>query len=251
MANNQLQTDKEKLQGRFDRAQDDQKELIALLQNNKQAGSDAILSKLAALEKNRQNNPGLPEGPAKPPTTPPVQPPTTRPEPTLPPTVPPKPEGLKSERSSVIAWAGKWSTVAFPIPVQAVQPFTLQSSAGGAKVPVRPGVSIYALRISGEQLLVGLKQTNNTFTQSVPVDSTNFVKAVKPRYAAHVKKLEERKANTPTNSSPFTNKPVTPPSTTTRPKPPASTNDHGSSCVCKDCRKKKKGGSLFPDLPGQ
>ena len=31
-------------------------------------------------------------------------------------------------------------------------------------------------------------------------------------------------------------------------KPPASTNDHGTFCACKDCRKKKKGGSLFPDV---
>ncbi len=253
MAHNQLKTDKNKLQDKLDRAQDDQKELIALLQNNKQAGSDEILSKLAALEKRSQNNSGLPEGPAKPPTTPPVEPPVTRPEPTLPPVVPPKPEAPKDDRNAVIAWAGNWSTVAFPLSVKAVEPFTLQSSAGGAKVPVRAGVSVYALRISGERLLVGLKQTNNTFTQAVSVDATNFLDAVKPRYAAHVKKLEERKANTPTNGTPFTEQPTTPPSTTTptKPKPPASTSDHGSSCVCKDCRKKKKGGSLFPDLPGQ
>ena len=30
-------------------------------------------------------------------------------------------------------------------------------------------------------------------------------------------------------------------------KPPARTTDHGSSCVCANCRTKKNGGSLFPN----
>jgi hypothetical protein len=76
---------------------------------------------------------------------------------------------------------------------------------------------------------------------------TNFIEAVTPFYESHTKKLAEQAANTPTNSSPFPDgetKPATKPSTK-----PVDTSDHGNSCVCKDCRKKKKGGSLFPDLP--
>ena len=65
------------------------------------------------------------------------------------------------------------------------------------------------------------------------------------RILTHVAE-EAGKSKQPTNA-PFTNKPVTPPSITTQPKkPPASTNDHGTFCACKDCRKKKKRSPFSP-----
>ncbi len=41
---------------------------------------------------------------------------------------------------------------------------------------------------------------------------------------------------------------VSKPATRPDPRKPVDTSDHGTACVCKDCRTKKKGGSLFPDL---
>ena len=158
----------------------------------------------------------------------------------------------------MLAWAKNWTTLAFPMQVRAVSPITLQlSGTTGAKVPVRPGLSIYALQFVGERLLVGLKPTSNTFTQTVPVDATNFVEAITPRYRDHVKRLAVRAANTPTQGSSSTSKPGTtkakPPSSSF-PRPPSkppTPNPHGNFCVCDECKAKKKGGSLFPDLPGQ
>ena len=142
--------------------------------------------------------------------------------------------------------------MAFPTPVTAQKPFTLLASGNSqVKVPVRAGSPVQALSLRGGQLVVSLMNSKN-FTSTVPVDATDYVKVITPRYKAHIQKLAEREANTPKDGSPFTNPPnvTNPPNTgfPPLPKPPANTNDHGTSCVCEECRKKKKGGSLFPDL---
>ena len=254
--NTKLENDRAKLQTRLEGSQDDQKELIALLNKNNAGMSQEILGKLAALE-NKGESPSLPERPT--PTPPPVTPPP-EPPPVTPPgpvTPPPAAEGSEQHKKGVLAWARSWSTLAFPTPVTAQKPFTLLASGNSqVKVPVRVGSPVQALSLRNGQLVVSLMNSKN-FTSTVPVDATNYVKVITPRYKAHIQKLAEREANTPKDGSPFTNPPATNPPATNNPpntgfpplpKPPANTNDHGNSCVCKDCRKKKKGGSLFPDL---
>ncbi|MFP6901201.1 MAG: cyclic nucleotide-binding domain-containing protein [Opitutales bacterium] len=242
----QLEQVRAKLQTRLDSAQDDQKELIALLNKNNSGVSQEILGKLAALE-NKSTKPNLPErppSPTPPPETPPEKPPVNPTQPT--PTSPVAPEGFDQHKKGVLAWARNWSTLAFPTPVTALKPFTLLAGGNSeVKVPVRAGSPVQALSFSGDQLVVSL-MNSKTFTSTVAVDDTNYVKVITPRYKAHIQKLAEREANTPKEGSPFTHPPATnfPP----LPKPPGSTNDHGSACVCQECRKKKKGGSLFPDL---
>ncbi len=204
-----------------------QKGLIAKMTLIDREKAEEEEEKLAEIEKNR----------------PPERPPAP-----LSPEPEPEPENASVPRDVILGWARQWS-LAFPVLVKAVSPVTLQAGANAeATTRVGPGKSLYALRIQGEHLLVGLNEAKNKFMQWVPVGSTNFVEAVTPRYKAHAKLLADRAKNTPTEGSPFTKPPVTnepPPDK----KPPA--NDHGNSCVCPECRKKKKGGSLFPDLPGQ
>lgn len=158
-----------------------------------------------------------------------------------------------ADQAKVLQWARSWKTVAFPRPIKATKAFSIQAQGGQVKVPISVGKDLFALGFSDDGFIeVGLKhQAPHTYLQTVPVRYTNFIEAVRPHYEWHTKKLAEKAANTPTNTSPFPdgsnkpNKPTTKPTT----KPVVDTSDHGNSCVCKDCRKKKSGGSLFPDLP--
>jgi CRP-like cAMP-binding protein len=183
-----------------------------------------------------------------PPIPPVVEVPTVQPSPTPSTGTPVTPEAPSQSRTAILNWARTWSTVAFPMQVKALKPFTLEASANsGVGIPMTPGKSLYALELKGEELKVGLKPNSNTFTKIVPVDSTNFVVTAKPRFEFHAKRLEDRRKATPTNASPFPAPPTSGPTGKNPPvKPkPVDTSDHGKACVCKDCRVKKKGGSLF------
>ena len=251
-----LLNEKGKLQSRLDKSLNDQNQLVALVQQNNAGASKEILDKLDSFD-NREQTAGLPERPTppvpQPVPAPPVRPPVRPPPPPPTPVQPSTPRVSSSQQALILAWAQRWSTVAFPAQVRAVSSFDLQAAgSSGAKVPVRAGSTIYAIRASGDRLQVGLKRNLNTFTQVVPVGATNFIEVITPYYNEHQKRLGKRQANTPTKGTPFTATPKRPnPSNKPNTKPSAPANDHGSSCVCKDCRKKKKGGSLFPDLPGQ
>ncbi|MBL62496.1 MAG: hypothetical protein CMI30_03705 [Opitutae bacterium] len=158
-----------------------------------------------------------------------------------------------ADQAKILQWARSWKTLAFPRPIKAMKTFSLKTKGGQAQIPISVGKDLFALGFNDDGFVqVGLKhQPPHTYLQSVPVRYTNFIEAVTPFYESHTKKLAEKAANTPTNASPFPNgetKPPTKPSTKP-PTKPVDTSDHGNSCVCSDCRKKKKGGSLFPDLP--
>ena len=204
------------------------------------------------------------------------------------------PKVSQSYIQDVLAWAHKYSTLAFPAEIEvAEQPVTLMDRSQQVQVPVPPGGKLRATRFhpSAKGYLVVAQLNSDKLLATVKIENTTLVEALSPVYARHMNSMgnsvknpyEKKKV---TNSSvnqraggalqPVPNNSVPPSSTGLSREQSSATvikskammpqkgedflkstspgsiktpeNDHGNSCVCKDCRVKKVGkGSLFPE----
>jgi CRP-like cAMP-binding protein len=214
-------------------------------------------------------------------------------------------ETSKSETEKILAWAKKNTTLIFPCAVKVTKKtIELQDKAKLAKIPVSVGGDLRAMSYhpSSHDYLIVAQPVGNKFLATLPINNSNFVDAVKPKYDKYAKgsgsvgtqmanPLAPRPKSKPvvrlSSQLPSSNQPAktsepasmngggqdanAPRIATGRPKGPQKSenildqmpaeipagskkkpdlSDHGSNCVCKDCRVKKigKGGSLFPDL---
>ena len=137
------------------------------------------------------------------------------------------------------------------------------------------------------EYLVVAQENSDNFLATVPLDNTNFIQLVESIYKKRQEFMGRNTSGLPSLSNVSSEPPSAAPSsistvsnvansdepgtvpvvrgtaqnpqlpenvldTVEASKPPAEkvdTSDHGSNCVCKDCRVKKIGkGSLFPDL---
>jgi len=198
-----------------------------------------------------------------------------------------KQELAETTQDKIMQWARNNSTMAFPVLLQVKEtPVTLQDRGGNVKIPVSVGKSVKALKFhpSSADFLIVAQENSDKFLASMRLSNSSFIESVAPKYARHQQFLGESlpkglKELTGVNTSP---KPETAEKTISEvaaqeesvepaeisiavgkarnpqkpenlldnmPKPKVDTSDHGSNCVCKDCRVKKIGkGSLFPDL---
>lgn len=213
-----LEASKASLQRRLDTAQNDKENLLAVLKRNA-AASRGSPERGAAPEQVAQPNGTAPAAWPPPPDKPRVNE-TVSPTPIV-----LAPNGTNQRREDILAWTRTWSTLAFPARVTALKPFYLIAKADSqVKTPVRVGSPLLAISIRGDRLVVTSPKSKN-FTAVVPVDATDYLQVIAPRFEAHSDKLTKRSGHAP-----------------------ASATDHGASCVCVECRKKKNGGSLFPGL---
>jgi len=196
----------------------------------------------------------------------------------------------QSENDAIIEWARRNTTLVFPIVLKALQPIVLQDRGQQVKIPIQVGGSIRASRFhpTAPGFLVVSQTNSDKFLATTPISSTNFVEMVRPKYDGQSNKMgsggnplyvapKRQVASTPESKPQQSNAVLTPASSSsplgsapiltgramnpqkpanlldqlpTSTKPESDENDHGSNCVCPDCRKKKAGmgGSLFPDL---
>ncbi len=191
----------------------------------------------------------------------------------------------QSENEAIINWARRNTTLVFPVVLKALQPVVLQDRGKEVKIPIQIGGSIRASRFhpSAPDYLVVSQLNSDKYLATMPIVNASFVEMVRPKYEAHTNRMgsggnplfvaPKKKvspspvpsATVPPNLSPEASVLSPAPVLTGRaknPQQPANLldkvsipekeveNDHGTNCVCPDCRKKKmgKGGSLFPDL---
>jgi CRP-like cAMP-binding protein len=193
----------------------------------------------------------------------------------------------ESENEAIINWARRNTTLVFPIMLKALQPIVLQDRAQQVKIPIQVGGTVRASRFhpSAPDYLVVSQVNSDKYLATIPIKHASLVEMVRPKYEIHSDKVGSGgnplyvapkkqvsstsgiTVKTPailntksevSNSAPvLTGRPKNPqkPANLLEQSPPAGMkneveNDHGSNCVCPDCRKKKmgKGGSLFPDL---
>jgi len=196
---------------------------------------------------------------------------------------------------SVLKWAHKYSTLAFPAEISVLsQPVTLTDRSQQVQVPVSPGGKLRATRFhpSAKGYLVVAQLNSDKLLATVKVDNTSFIESLAPKYTKHMNSMGNSVRN-PYEKKTLDNfsgsfkplgeaikkSPVSTPSpkgsSTLQPASSArliqskplmpqkgedflkatapgtisdSQNDHGTGCVCKDCRAKKIGkGSLFPE----
>ena len=196
---------------------------------------------------------------------------------------------------SVLKWAHKYSTLAFPTEISVLsQPVTLTDRSQQVQVPVSPGGKLRATRFhpSAKGYLVVAQLNSDKLLATVKVDNTSFIESLAPKYTKHMNSMGNSVRN-PYEKKTLDNfsgsfkplgeaikkSPVSTPSpkgtSTLQPASSArliqskplmpqkgedflkatapgtisdSQNDHGTGCVCKDCRAKKIGkGSLFPE----
>lgn len=197
-----------------------------------------------------------------------------------------KAEALEQFSQDVVAWAQRNSTLAFPAEVLVKnEKLTLMDRSQKVKQPVNIGEAVRALRFhpsSQGYLIVGQLNSDKLLAVS-KIGNLNFTEALASKYANHMnlmgksvynpyskkKSLSSSGPDSPLSSprsierSPSLES-VSQPNTVLKSKammPQKSEdflkstspgksmeNDHGNSCVCKDCRAKKMGkGSLFPE----
>jgi hypothetical protein len=197
-----------------------------------------------------------------------------------------KAEALEQFSKDVVAWAQRNSTLAFPAEVLVKnEKLTLMDRSQKVKQPVNIGEAVRALRFhpsSQGYLIVGQLNSDKLLAVS-KIGNLNFTEALASKYANHMnlmgksvynpyskkKSLSSSGPDSPLSSprsierSPSVES-VSQPNTVLKSKammPQKSEdflkstspgksmeNDHGNSCVCKDCRAKKMGkGSLFPE----
>lgn len=166
---------------------------------------------------------------------------------------------------------------------------SLQNSTGQVRIPIKVGQTVRAIRFyrNSMEYLVVAQENSDKFLATVPLDNTNFIQLVESIYKKRQEFMGRNTSGLPSLSNVSSEPPSAAPSsispvsnvansdepgtvpvvrgtaqnpqlpenvldTVEASKPPAEkvdTSDHGSNCVCKDCRVKKIGkGSLFPDL---
>ena len=197
-----------------------------------------------------------------------------------------KEQALKQFSQDVVAWAQRNSTLAFPAAVLVKnEKLTLMDRSQKVKQPVNVGEAVRALRFHPSAqgyLIVGQLNREKLLTVSM-ISNLNFEEALASKYANHMKSMGKSVSNPYSKKKSLTSSGSEPrsfsPSSIESPLSAESAgpqdkvlkskamlpqksedflkstspgksmeNDHGNSCVCKDCRAKKMGkGSLFPE----
>jgi len=197
-----------------------------------------------------------------------------------------KAEALEQFSQDVVAWAQRNSTLAFPAEVLVKnEKLTLMDRSQKVKQPVNIGEAVRALRFHPSAqgyLIVGQLNSDKLLAVS-KISNLNFDEAIASKYANHMNKLGKSVSNPYSKKSSLSGsgpdsrlsspgsidrspsvESASQPNTVLKSKamlPQKSEdflkstspgksmeNDHGNSCVCKDCRAKKMGkGSLFPE----
>ncbi len=193
---------------------------------------------------------------------------------------------------SVLGWAKRYSTVAFPVEVIVKSELvTLTDRARQAQVPVRPGEKIRAkgFHPQAPNLLIVAQLNSDMLLATLAIDNSNLIEALAPKFTRHMNSMGQSVKNPFAKKKPLNEEPppVSRASSPAKPSNPSDStaelvsgaekvlkgtptqeqkaedflkatsgealgkskaNDHGTSCVCKDCRASKVGkGSLFPE----
>ena len=197
-----------------------------------------------------------------------------------------KAEALKEFSRKVLTWAQRNSTMAFPTEVLLKnEMLTLMDRSQKVKQPVNIGEPVRVLRFhpSAQGFVIVGQLNSDKLLAVTKLSNINFVEALASKFVNHMSSMGHSVSNPYSKKKPLTNKepfsssgslgsakhsPV--PETVNNEKkvlkskallpqksedflqltnPEKSMeNDHGNSCVCKDCRAKKMGkGSLFPE----
>lgn len=197
-----------------------------------------------------------------------------------------KEQALKQFSQDVVAWAQRNSTLAFPAEVLVKnEKLTLMDRSQKVKQPVNVGEAVRALRFHPSAqgyLIVGQLNSDKLLAVS-KISNLNFDEALASKYASHMNMMGQSVSNPYSKKNSLSgsgsNARSSSPESTDSSLSAESTgqqntvlkskamlpqksedflkstspgksmeNDHGNSCVCKDCRARKVGkGSLFPE----
>jgi len=99
-------------------------------------------------------------------------------------------ETSKSESEEILAWAKKNTTLIFPCAVKVTRrTVTLQDADKLAQIPVPVGGVLRAMSYhpSSTEYLIVAQPVGNKFLATLPINNSNFVEAVKPKYEKYAK----------------------------------------------------------------
>ena len=126
--------------------------------------------------------------------------------PTVPvaPTASVAPEAPAADDAAVLGWARINSTLLFPSAVQVKKPIILQDSSGQAKIPMKSGDTVKALRFyihAGSPVSLIISQAHSDkFRAVMPVAHTNFVELARPKYMTAAKRAQKAAARPSPNA---------------------------------------------------
>jgi CRP-like cAMP-binding protein len=197
-----------------------------------------------------------------------------------------KAEALEEFSQKVISWAQKNSTLAFPSEVMVKnEKLTLMDRSQKVKQSVNIGEAVRVLRFhpSAQGYVIVGQLNSDKLLAVAKIGNLNFAEALSSKFVNHMNSMGQSVSNPYSKKKPLSNsgaKSLSSPSPQKTSLPAAGSekaqgevlkskamlpqksedflkstspgksmeNDHGNSCVCKDCRAKKMGkGSLFPE----